>query len=115
MDEKRVLIIKTDRNLILSRLLACSPGSLAGEQLYRVMVALSPEYTKTFCVRDLYYLERRGLVERMSPHTGRVDGSIDWKEARWRVTPRGDEVANHLVADPALDIERFMAQQEAGH
>ena len=113
MDEKRVLIIKTDRNMVLSRLLACSPGSFEGAALYRVMLALNPEYTKTFCVRDLYYLERRGLIERLSPISGRVAPECEWKEARWRVTPRGDEVANHLVNDPALDIESYLSRSEA--
>lgn len=104
-DQARAFVIRENRNALLSSLLATYPGSIAGETLFRAMLGAFPSYTRTFCVRDLYYLEGKGYVSRKHPLTGRPCGiEVDWKEARWVLTSAGNEVANRLVHDPALEV-----------
>lgn len=101
---ERAFIIRENRNALLSSLLATFPGSISGETLFRSMLGAFPAYTRTFAVRDLYYLEGKGYVVRKHPLTGRKDPECEWKEARWVLTPAGNEVANKLIHDPALEV-----------
>jgi len=100
----RATDIRLDRNSLLSRLLACYPGSLEGELLFRVQLGINPEYTRRNCIRDLYYMEQKQYVVRLSPSTGRPAPDTDWKTARWRLMPVGNEIANRLIHDPAMEL-----------
>jgi hypothetical protein len=104
MNEERTQLIRQQRNLLLSNLSTCWPGGINGEQLYRVMLGLFPDYDKRSCVKDLYYLEAKRYAQRKNPKTGKVSDTCDWKEAMWYVTPQGNEVANSLVVDPAIEL-----------
>lgn len=104
MNEERAIMIREQRAMLLSNLSACFPGSLAGEQLYRVMLGLFPAYPKQSCIRDLFYLEQKGYCVRKHPRTGKASPGCEWKEAMWAVTPLGNEVAEHLVNDPAMEV-----------
>jgi len=105
MSDERARLIREQRNSLLSNLQTIYPGSLAGEDMFRVMLGWFPDYTRTFCFRDLYYLEEKGYVVRKGPD-GRIDAKkrTDWKEARWTLTAAGNEVANNLIDDPALEV-----------
>ena len=98
------MLIREQRNLLLSNLSACWPGSLAGEPLYRVMLGVFPAYPKMHCIKDLFYLEAKGYVVRKSPRTGKVAPDCEWKGAMWAVTPAGNEVAERLIDDPAFAV-----------
>lgn len=103
-DEARKFLIRGQRNCILSNLCVIYPGSIAGEQLYMVMIGSFPEYNRLNCVKDLTYLEQKGYVLRKHPLTGKAAPGCEWKEAMWCLTARGNEVANDLVDDPALEV-----------
>ena len=102
-DEARALEIRECRNLLLDTLRAVYPGSLSGETLYRIMLGSFPEYTRSYCVKDLYYLEQKGYVHRKGL-TGKLDRSVAWCSAKWSLTASGNEVANKLINDPALEV-----------
>jgi len=102
-DDVRVLLIRECRNLLLDTLRAVYPGNLSGEKLYRILLGSFPEYTRIFAVKDLYYLEQKGYVQRRGL-TGKVDRATDWRSARWSLTAAGNEVANDLIEDPALEV-----------
>lgn len=104
MSEERRTAIIEQRNSLLSRLNACYPGSLRGDQLYRILLALFPDYTKTNCIKDLYYLEEKGYIERRSHVAGRISRETAWGAAYWKLTTRGNEIANEILQDPALEI-----------
>lgn len=100
--DRRMAIIE-NRNTILSRLAAIYPGSIEGERLYRVMVGLFPDYDRSCMVKDLYYLEEKAYVRRRRKGT-HGDPDEVWREAHWSLTAAGNEVANRLVEDPALEV-----------
>lgn len=104
MSEKRAMVIRLERNSLLSRLLACSPGSLKGEVLFRVLIGIHPDLTRAHFHRDLNYLEGKHLVDRLSPVSGKPSCEYGFDESFWRLSPEGDEVANRLVRDPALEL-----------
>lgn len=105
MSDERARVIREQRNALLSNLGNVWPRSLEGESLFRIMLGWYPEYSRTFCFRDLYYLEEKKYVVRKGAD-GRVDEKrlTDWKAARWCLTAAGNEVANRLIDDPALEV-----------
>ncbi len=102
LGHRRLAIIE-NRNMILSRLAAIYPGSIAGDSLFRVMVGLFPDYTRSIMVKDLYYLEEKRYVQRRAKGS-RHDATESWRDASWALTAAGNEVANRLVEDPALEV-----------
>lgn len=107
-NETRRILICTQRNAILSSLTTIWPGKIDGAALFRSMLDSYPNYCRTCFVKDLYYLEAKGYVERHHPHPqSRLSGPdvrVEWSEAKWRVTPAGNEVANAIIRDPALEV-----------
>jgi len=103
VSDERAEIIRMQRNSVLSTLLACYPGGMQGKPLYHIMLSLFPEYTRTLAVKDLYYLEEKKYVARKN-RFGKPDCTCDWKNAKWALTAAGNEVANNLVNDPALEV-----------
>ena len=102
---ERAFVICQNRNAILSTLLAVYPGSLQGEVLFRSMLGAWPTYTRLFAARDLSYLEDKGYALRKHRLSGRPTTSeTPWSEALWQLTARGNEVANQLTHDPALEV-----------
>jgi len=101
--EERAELIREQRNALMSTLCACYPGAFEGEKLFRVMLGIFPDYTRSFAVKDLFYLEAKGYVQRLN-RLGQVDKTQSWSTARWRLTATGNEVANRLVEDPALEV-----------
>jgi hypothetical protein len=102
--QERTYIIRTNRVGMLNSLLTIYPGSLDGQALFRSMLGAFPDYTRNLCVKDLYYLESKGYVVRKNPLTGKVDTETHWGEARWALTAAGNEVANRLSHDEALEL-----------
>ena len=100
---ERTEMIREQRNALLSMLCACYPGAFEGIKLFRVMLGIFPQYTRTFAFKDLFYLEEKGYVVRKN-RFGRIDTSQQWTTARWALTARGNEVANRLTEDPALEV-----------
>jgi hypothetical protein len=103
-NEERAFMIREARNLILSNLCTVYPSGLAGESVYMVMLGTFPDYTRITCLKDLSYLEEKSYIVRRHPLTGKTNKTIDWKGARWFLTAAGNEVANHLKDDPALEV-----------
>jgi len=102
-NEARALLIRECRNLLLDTLRAVYPGSLTGRSLYRIILGSFPEYSETYALRDLYYLEEKGYIIRKG-ELGRVDPATEWKKATWSLTAKGNEKANDLINDPALEV-----------
>lgn len=100
--DRRLMIIE-NRNSILSRLGAVYPGSISGETLYRVLLGMFPDYDRRCMVKDLYYLQEKGYVRRREKGS-RKDRDEAWHEAYWALTAAGNEVANRLIEDPALEV-----------
>jgi len=104
MTEERKLMICEQRNTLLSNLLTIYPGSLAGDKLFRVLLGSFPDYSRLNCFKDLSYLEQKGYCIRKHPLTGKPAPGCEWKEAKWSLTAQGNEVANKLIDDPALEV-----------
>jgi len=101
--DERALLIRIHRNAILDTLAKAGPGRLQGKMLYRLMVSWFPIYDRTCFARDLLYLENKGYVERRD-RLGRINARAEWGDAAWSLTAAGDEIANHLQQDPALEV-----------
>ena len=103
MSTERAFIICQQRNSLLSSLCIVSPGSVRGEDLFLSMLRAFPDYTRTLCVKDLFYLEEKGYVVRKNPLTRKPDTTAEWGTALWSLTASGNEIANDLIDDPALE------------
>lgn len=99
----RNLQIKRDRRHIVTVLNMIFPGFMDGEELYRTVLDMNPDYTRGFLAKDIHYLRDKGYVIYR-----RADGtetlSITVRDCQFKLTANGTDVANRIVDDPALDI-----------
>lgn len=95
--------IKRDRRTIIGALNQIYPGSLPGEELFRVILGVNPEYTRTFLVRDMHYLNAKNYVGFKGLHG--IDAMrITVSDCAFFLTAGGTDVANQMVTDPTLDV-----------
>lgn len=95
--------IKRDRRTLLGALNTVYPGSIPGEELFRIVLGVNPEYARTFLVRDMYYLNGKGYVGFKGLH-GIDANRITVADCAFFLTPVGTDVANQMVTDPTLDV-----------
>jgi hypothetical protein len=97
------LRIKRDRRAIMASLNMCYPGSLPGDELFNIVLDGNPEYTRTFLIRDWFYLRDKKYIE-----ITRIDGTtmrnVSVDLCKCVLTAAGTDVANQLVDDPTLDV-----------
>lgn len=96
--------IKRVRNEILLALKVVYPGGLAAETVLRSLLHLFPMLEFDRLRRDLHYLLEKGYVSRLS-----VDNDDElltpWRRRWFRLTALGVELAEHCIADPAMEVD----------
>lgn len=97
-DDGRTLGIKQSRREIISVLNTMYHiGPLNFESLCGSLVHL--ELPDDECVkRDLTYLCEKGYVQWVN-----AGGYIPWKKRQYKLTARGNEFAENMISDPALE------------
>lgn len=95
--------IKRIRNEILVALKVVYPAPLQAEQLMRSLLVLFPFLEFEYLRRDLHYLSEKNYVERVQSDDPHENGSTPWRRRWFRLTAAGLELADHCIADPALD------------
>ena len=93
-DDVRAMRIKQDRRMILEVLRMASPGFLSFNCLRQVL----PEVEEDNLRRDIAYLLDKGYIERIKPQANE-----EWDDRKYRITAEGDEIANRILKDPALN------------
>lgn len=94
-DSQSPLVIKQARHGILDALL------LARAPLTYVMLRTAVkhyEIPEKYFRQHVSYLVGKGYVEIVN-----TKQAPEWRQQVYRLTPSGDEVANRLVVDPALE------------
>lgn len=95
--------IKRDRRKILALLRTIFPGWMRGEELYLHVLDSNPLYDRVLCVKDLTYLNLKGYIRFRGEHN--LDArTVSVKQCEFSLTATGSEVAEEILADPALDI-----------
>jgi len=95
--------IKQIRNEILVALKVVYPAAMQAEQILRSLLSLFPSLEFDHLKRDLHYLCDKGYVTRVAPDI-EGDARLTPCRQRWfRLTPRGIELADRCITDPALD------------
>jgi len=99
----RNLKIQRDRRHVVATLNMIFPGYMDGEELYRTVLDMNPEYTRSFLAKDLHYLRDKGYLTHRR-RDGTDEPGITIRECQFKLTADGTDVANKFVDDPALDI-----------
>ena len=103
MIDKRNSKIMRDRRTLLGALNMIYPGHMPGDELFRVVLGVNPEYTRTFLVKDMTYLNEKGYIAFRG--LGGLDAaSISVRRCAFRLTANGTDVANRIVTDPTLAV-----------
>jgi hypothetical protein len=97
--------IKRVRNEALVALKMLYPAALRADQLLRSLLCLFPQLEWDHFRRDLAYLCEKGYVARVIADSEPDDGRLTpWRRRWYRLTSAGVEIADHCVADPALEV-----------
>lgn len=96
--------IKCIRNEVVVALKMLYPAALQAEQLLRSLLGLFPTLEWEYFRRDLAYLCEKGYLQRVVADTEVDERSTPWRRRWFRLTSRGVELADHVIADPALDL-----------
>lgn len=100
--------IKRIRREVLVALKMLYPAPLQSEQLFRSLLCVFPELEWDAFRRDLAYLTEKGYLQRVVADTEHDPDSpslTPWRKRWVRLTPTGLEVVDHVVRDPALELE----------
>lgn len=101
--DERALGITEDIKQVLGILNLRYPNWVPGETVYRTVIGISPEYTKRRAIRDLTYLNEKGLVKFKGLHG--VDAmTITVNDCAFALSAKGFELANRLADDPSLNL-----------
>lgn len=95
--------IKRDRRGVIAALRLIYPRWMEGEELYRIILDANPEYSRTFLVRDMNYLNEKNYVA-FKGNAGIDVMSISVQHCQFKLTATGCDVADRLVDDATLDI-----------
>lgn len=100
---ERALRITEDLKNIIEALNTRYPNFISGDTLYRCLLAVSTDYTKTRMIRDMTYLNGKGYVMFKGRH-GVEAMTISVNDCAFALSPQGWELANRLADDPTLDL-----------
>lgn len=95
--------IKQVRNEILVLLKMLYPSALQADVILRSLLAIFPQLEWEDFRKDLAYLHEKGYVRQVNWPDEDGEG-VSWRHRWFRLTPEGVEVADHCVADPALEV-----------
>jgi len=101
--DERAAGIMRDRRAILATLNMCFPGSMPGEELFRLLLDVNPEYTRTLMIRDMKYLNEKGYVGFRGAY-GIEAMQMTVRDCLFFLTAKGTDVANRLVDDTTLQV-----------
>lgn len=96
--------IQRVRNEILVALKVVYPGALSAETLLRTLLAPFPTLEFDHLRRDLHYLLEKRYVERVLLN-GDDDLTTPWRRRWFKLTASGVELADHCIADPAMEVQ----------
>lgn len=97
--------IKQIRSEVLVALKMVYPAAMQAEQILRSLLALFPALEFDHLKRDLHYLSEKGYVIRVVAEV-EADAKLTPCKKRWfRLTPKGVELADRCIVDPALEDE----------
>lgn len=97
-----VQIIKKKRNEILVALKMVYPAAMQSEQIMRSLLSIFPDLEFDQLRKDLHYLIEKGYVTRVVADSESEASATPWRKRWMRLTPRGMEVADECVRDPAI-------------
>jgi hypothetical protein len=94
---------KRIRNEVLVGLKVLYPAALQAEQLMRSLLVLFPTLEFDTLRRDLHYLTEKGYIVRAITEPNGEGLTTPWRKRWFRLTPRGMELADRCIRDPALE------------
>ena len=94
--------IKRIRNEILVALKVIYPAALQAGQLMRSLLVLFPTIDFDHIKRDLHYLTEKGYIDRVVADSEFDNGLTPWRRRWFRLTPKGMELADQCIVDPAM-------------
>ncbi len=95
--------IKRVRSEALVALKLLYPAALQAEQLLRSLLSVFPTLEWDQFRRDIAYLCEKGYLHRVVADNEPDERSTPWRKRWFRLTSAGMEVAERIIADPALD------------
>ena len=100
-NDVRATLIQQVRRCVLRILLEAYPHALEGESIFELVLERFPDSIEDDVSKDLAYLceEDKGYVETEGPTRG-----LSWLQRRYKLTGKGNEVANRMERDEALGI-----------
>ena len=100
---RRAREIKRIRGEMLVALKLLYPAALQAEQLLRSLLGLFPALEWDYFRRDLAYLCEKGYLQRVVSESENDEPTTPWRKRWFRLTTTGMELADHIIADPAID------------
>lgn len=98
------LQIKRVRNEVLVALKMLYPAALQGDQILRTLLAVFPQLEWDQLKKDLAYLSEKGYIQRIIAETETDARITSWRKRWFRLMSSGVEIADHCVADKALEV-----------
>ena len=95
--------IKRVRNEVLVAMKLLYPAALQADQIQKTLLGIFPMLEWEAFRRDLAYLCEKGYLERVIASTEPDAPATPWRKRWLRLTSRGMEIAEHVIADPAMD------------
>ncbi|MBI1826145.1 MAG: hypothetical protein HY287_04240 [Planctomycetes bacterium] len=95
--------IKRIRNETLVALKVVYPAALQADQILRSLLVIFPTLEFDSLKRDLHYLCDKRYIERVLLESEGDAALTPWRRRWFRLTTAGMELADHCIADPALD------------
>lgn len=95
--------IKRDRRQIIRTLKMIYAGWMHGDELFRIVLDVNPEYTRTLLVKDMNYLSEKGYVSYRGD-SGIEAQTISAVHCEFKLTAYGCDVADRMVKDPTLEV-----------
>ncbi len=95
--EARARLIKQCRRETLSVLLNVYPSAFSFEDIFNTLLYLEVE--EDHVKRDLAYLQEKGYVQCVNNE----DGRMPFSKRKFKLTASGDEIANKITTDIALE------------
>lgn len=95
--------IKRDRRQIIRTLKMIYAGWMHGDELFRIVLDVNPEYSRNLMVKDMNYLCEKGYVA-FRGDSGIEAHAISAVHCEFKLTAAGCDVADRMVKDPTLDV-----------
>ncbi|MGD0077047.1 MAG: hypothetical protein ABSB91_00315 [Sedimentisphaerales bacterium] len=101
MSDPEATIYKQILLFVLDCLNRVYPSPLQVRTLYRVVIGLFNNYSKSLMNKDIAFLKQKGYIEYVD---SKIDSDPEFMDKCVGLTAKGKEIAMRIQTDPALEI-----------